>query len=106
MVLVTGEPGIGKSHLVGALAGAPRATIVSAACDPAESTCDYAVVGRLAGAAPLPAAVVAGLTPRPGTDPLDAGAALLRFVDETQLADPLVVVVDDANGPTARRSTP
>ena len=102
VVLVVGEAGVGKTHLVQAAFERSDALVVAATADPAEAELDYAVVEQLLRSSPLPGDTVDDLTPRPGTDPLAAGAALMRFIDGLQLDRPLAVVVDDAHWADAR----
>jgi DNA-binding CsgD family transcriptional regulator/tetratricopeptide (TPR) repeat protein len=102
VVLVVGEAGVGKTRLVEAAFERSGALVVAATADPAEAELDYAVVEQLLRRSPLPGDTVGDLTPRPGTDPLAAGAALMRFIDGLQLDRPLAVVVDDAHWADAR----
>ncbi len=97
VVLVVGEPGMGKTHLVRHALGRCGAPAVVAEGDPAETDLDYGVLDQLVRRSPLDGSAVDDLVPRAGTDPLVAGAALMRFVDGLALDRPLVVVVDDAH---------
>jgi hypothetical protein len=101
-VVLRGEAGIGKSTLLAAaLADVDDSVIVLAASgDEAEAGLDFGVVEQLLRAAPLDADRRSRITPRPGTDPLSAGASLLRAFDElgAERADHTVVLaIDDAH---------
>ncbi|HET9609557.1 MAG TPA: AAA family ATPase [Acidimicrobiales bacterium] len=97
VVLVVGEAGIGKSLLVRHALDRSGALAVVAEGDPAEADLDYGVVDQLVRRSPLDGSAVGEVVPLAGTDPLVAGAALMRFVDGLALDRPLVVVVDDAH---------
>ena len=97
VVLVVGEPGTGKSFLVrDALARSGSRSVVVEG-DPAETGLDYGVLDQLVRRAPQDAPDVDDLVPEPTTDPLAAGATLMRFVDGLSLDRPLVVVVEDVH---------
>jgi DNA-binding CsgD family transcriptional regulator len=97
VVLVVGEPGVGKTRLVQAGFERSGAVVVSATADPAEAELDYGLLEQLLRSSPLGGDTVDDLMPKPGTDALAAGAALMRFIDGLQLDRPLAVVVDDAH---------
>lgn len=97
VLLVVGESGMGKTHLVHHALDRSGAPAVVAEGDEAESGLDYGVLEQLVRRSPLDGSAVGGLVPAAGTDPLAAGAALLRFVDGLDLDRPLVVVVDDVH---------
>jgi DNA-binding CsgD family transcriptional regulator len=95
VVVVVGEPGMGKTRLVRDALARSGAPAVLAEGDPAEIDLDYGLLDLMVRRAPLDAADLDGLVPEAGMDPLAAGARLLRFVDRLALDRPLVVVVDD-----------
>jgi DNA-binding CsgD family transcriptional regulator len=97
VVLVVGEAGIGKTLLVRHALARSGALAVVAEGDPAEIDLDYGVLDQLVRRSPLDGSAVGDLVPLAGTDPLVAGAGLMRFVDGLALDRPLVVVVDDAH---------
>ncbi len=96
VVLVVGEGGMGKTHLVRHALDLSGAVAVVAEGDQAEAELEYGVLDQLVRRSPLDGSALDDLVPRSGTDPLVAGAALMRFVDSLALDAPLVVVVDDA----------
>jgi DNA-binding CsgD family transcriptional regulator len=97
VALVVGEPGMGKTSIVRHALARSGAFGVVADADPAESDLEYGVLEQLVRRSPLDGSAAADLVPLAGTDPLVAGAALLRFVDGLALDRPLVVVVDDVH---------
>ena len=96
VVLVVGEGGMGKTHLVRHALARSGALAVVAEGDAAEADLDYGVLDQLVRRSPLDGSAVDDLVPRSGTDPLVAGAALMRFVDGLAIDGRLIVVVDDA----------
>jgi DNA-binding CsgD family transcriptional regulator len=97
VVLVVGEAGMGKTELLRSVAEAPGVIASVAAADEGESELDYALVEQLLRRSPLAGDQVSDTLPSVGTDPLEAGASLLRLVDGLQLGAPLVVAIDDAH---------
>ena len=73
VVLVVGEPGVGKTRLVQAGFERSGAVVVSATADPSEAELDYGLLEQLLRSSPLGGDTVDDLTPKPGTDPLAAG---------------------------------
>ena len=97
VALVVGDPGMGKTSLVRHALACSGALGVVAEGDPAESDLEYGVLEQLVRRSPLDGSAAGDVVPLPGTDPLVAGAALLRIVDGLALDRPLVVVVDDVH---------
>jgi DNA-binding CsgD family transcriptional regulator len=99
-MVVLGESGIGKTTLLGMAVPhtVPAGAVVLAATgDEAERDLDYGVLGQFLRAAPLSPDERAAFAPDPGTDPLGAGARLLRSLDALELDVPLVLTLDDAH---------
>ena len=97
VVLVVGDAGTGKSFLVRDAVARSGARAVVVEGDPAETGLDYGVLDQLVRRAPPDSPAVDDLVPAPSTDPLAAGATLMRFVDTLTLDRPLVVVLEDAH---------
>jgi DNA-binding CsgD family transcriptional regulator len=97
VVLLVGDAGMGKTELVRGLLAEPDLIGVSAAGDEVETELSFGLVDQLLRTSPLGKDQVQDTLPGAGTDPLEAGAALLRLVDGLQLDVPLVVAVDDAH---------
>lgn len=96
VVLVTGEPGMGKPHLAGDVGSRTDAVVLAVSCDPADADRDHGLVKRLLRAAPLAPGWVERVVPGAGADPLEAGAQLLAALDDLPLDRGVVAVVDDA----------
>ncbi len=99
-LVILGEAGIGKTTLLDMAVPTtvPAGAVVLAATgDEAETDLDYGVLDQFLRVAPLPASDRAAFAPAPGTDPLDAGARLLRSLDALELEVPLVLTLDDAH---------
>ncbi|HLM63493.1 MAG TPA: AAA family ATPase [Acidimicrobiales bacterium] len=97
VVLIVGEAGMGKTKLVQETLRDRDVLVATAAGDPVEADLDYGLVDQLLRDSRLDADTVGATLPGEGTDPLEAGAALLRLVDGLQLGLPLVVAIDDAH---------
>jgi DNA-binding CsgD family transcriptional regulator len=96
LVLIEGEPGIGKTRLVRHFLGEIAADVVEATGDEAESDFAYGVVEQLVkNVAELPP-LLAGLPADRSCDPLAVGAELVNVVGALEREAPLVVLVDDA----------
>lgn len=95
VVLLEGEPGIGKTSLIRQFASSAGATVVWASGDEAEADLDYGLLDQLVRGAPPVSH--AGIEPETAGDPLRAGASLVRLVDalDLQRSHPLLVVIDD-----------
>ena len=100
VVLLVGPAGIGKTalwrHVLTPEGSAGGAPVIVATGDEAEAELDYGIIDQLLRRAPLDAATRARLAPRPGSDPVSVGAALLSLIDGLDVAAPVAVVVDDA----------
>jgi DNA-binding CsgD family transcriptional regulator len=97
VVLIVGEAGMGKTELVRYVVATPDIIGVTAAGDQVEMELDYGVVDQLLRDSPLAGDTVSDALPAVGTDPLEAGAALLRLVDGLEFGSTLVVTIDDAH---------
>jgi DNA-binding NarL/FixJ family response regulator len=97
VVLVVGEAGMGKTRVLQAAFDREDVQTITAAGDPGESDLDYGVIDQLLRRSPLGGEAIGELLPSPGSDPLEAGAGLLRMFDGLQLGRPLVVVIDDVH---------
>jgi DNA-binding CsgD family transcriptional regulator len=97
VVLVVAEAGMGKTMLVRHALARSGALAVVAEGDPAEAELEYGVLDHLVRRSPLDDTAAGELVPTAGTDPLVAGAALMRVVDGLALDRRLVVVVDDVH---------
>ncbi|MGH2473679.1 MAG: AAA family ATPase, partial [Candidatus Limnocylindrales bacterium] len=97
-LIILGDAGMGKSTLLATVLPASGDTLVlSAAGDEAETDVDFGVIEQLVRDAPLAGAERSRFVPPAGTDPLEAGALLLRAFDELELDRPLVLALDDAH---------
>jgi DNA-binding CsgD family transcriptional regulator len=100
VVLLVGPAGIGKTalwrHVLTPAGMADGAAVIVATGDEAETELEYGVIEQLLRRAPVDAATRARLAPRPGSDPVSVGAALLSLIDGLDVAAPVSVVVDDA----------
>lgn len=94
VVVVSGEPGMGKSSLLAAAVRDSDALVIAASGDEAETELDFGVAGQLLDRAPAPSGT-SGL--RTGADPLEVGATLRRVVGDVALGQPVIVTVDDAH---------
>lgn len=97
VVLIVGEAGMGKTRVIDAALDRHDVTAVTASGDEAETDLDYGVIDQLLRRSPFDHEAVDGMLPPPGSDPLEAGAALLRTLDGFQLDRPLAIVIDDAH---------
>ena len=102
MVLVQGQPGIGKSSLIAAfLVGHPALPVIAASGEEAEALLPYGLVQQLAsGAAALLPDALDGLAllsggTRADADPLAVGVELLALISALQGTDAVAVVVED-----------
>ena len=100
VVLLVGPAGIGKTalwrHVLTPAGEADGAPVIVATGDEAETELEYGVIDQLLRRAPVDADTRARLAPRPGSDPVSVGAALLSLIDGLDLEAPVSVVVDDA----------
>jgi AAA ATPase domain len=94
LVLLEGDPGTGKSTLVGTLLRDVPVLAATASGDACEMIVDYGVVDQLVRALPPTVRAQAAGVVHP--DPWRTGAALVELVEGLDLDQPLVVVVDDA----------
>jgi DNA-binding CsgD family transcriptional regulator len=97
VVLVVGEAGVGKTHLLRSVLDRDDLLVVTAAGDQGEVDLDYGIIDQLLRSSPLSGSEIADLLPPRGTDPLAAGATLLRTLDGLPTDRPLVVVIDDVH---------
>ena len=102
VLLVQGQPGIGKSSLIAAfLAGHPALPVIAASGEEAEALLPYGLVQQLAsGAAALLPDALDGLAllsggTRADADPLAVGVELLALISALQGTDAVAVVVED-----------
>lgn len=104
IVVVRGEPGIGKTALVRRfLRDAGRMHTLWVSTDEEELDLQFGVVEQLWAA--MPAAVADTRAGPAGTDSLAAGAELLAGIGAVERRGPVVVVIDDlqwADGPSVR----
>ncbi|WP_232662887.1 ATP-binding protein [Pseudonocardia sp. TRM90224] len=101
--LVTGEPGIGKSRLLDAVAGGLRErgwTVLSAAADDLLRRIPYAALRTGVEALPGHEGVLDALTPAAAVSPTSFGSAcdaVTRLLTELSAAGPVAVCVDDVD---------
>lgn len=98
-LVVLGEPGMGKTALLDEAldTDSGHTVVVRVAGDEAEAELDYGLIDQMVRATALATTSAADrLSARPGSDPLDVGARLLRVIDDLGADRRLVVVIDDA----------
>jgi ATP/maltotriose-dependent transcriptional regulator MalT len=99
LLLVEGEPGIGKTALLRRFAGVLDGFIVlRAAGDPAEADFAYGLLSQLLPRLPAPARSASRLLQgelSPMEPPARVGAALLEALGRVQSAGPVALIVDD-----------
>ena len=99
-LVISGEAGIGKTTLLDmALApgGDSSFLVLRVTGDEAEMELDFGLIDQLVRGAGVPSSALEDLRIEVGTDPLDAGARLLRVFDALELAMPLIITIDDAH---------
>jgi DNA-binding CsgD family transcriptional regulator/tetratricopeptide (TPR) repeat protein len=98
VVLVDGEPGIGKTALIRRFLSGADALVLHASGDEAEADLPFAVLDQLLRGvtAELPAGLASLVSPdRITLDPVIAGSALVDLVGELQVDQPVIAVIDD-----------
>jgi ATP/maltotriose-dependent transcriptional regulator MalT len=98
--VVTGQAGIGKSSLIRQWMASEHLTgfsVLRAACDASETDLPFGVISQLATwvSSDDMAPTFLGSNIPPATAPFQAGAELLRLLNELQAKGPVAVVVDD-----------
>lgn len=110
VLLVEGDPGIGKTALIRTALAGSAAVVVHASGDESETDLDHGIVDQLVRDAPLDPTTRSELVGAISGDPLRTGEVLVRLVDRVLVdaANPLVAVVDDvqwADAPSLRALT-
>ncbi len=95
VVLVEGEPGIGKTTLVASLAPPAGWTLVTATCDETETDLPGGMVEQLLGGVGSPYAQPSRPDANPTRDAFASGAALVDAIGEITRETPVVVSIDD-----------
>ncbi|BCJ42129.1 transcriptional regulator [Actinoplanes ianthinogenes] len=107
-LVVRGEPGIGKSALLGDITAGPGLTVLRCAGVESEAEIPFAslhlllhpVLGRAEALPGLQRAALLGalgMAPAQGRDPLLVGAAVLTLLGELAETEPVLCLVDDAH---------
>ena len=93
VVVVVGEPGMGKSSLLRLVLQERAALVLAASGDEGETDLDFGVTAQLLS--DVPSSV--GRAHRTGADPVEVGATLLRILGEWPRENPVIIAVDDAH---------